>query len=91
MYAIHRGRLGKIVDDTRVCVVILFGDGARAEVAYGTAGLVIDPTDAQVLAARARRTIPRDRALERDVHDHAIRMLNRVARDPALPPEARQD
>ena len=89
MYAIYTGRLARIIDNLGDDVLIEFEDGGdRVTIPFGAPTLVIDPTDDQVVAARAGLPLPRDYASEREVRAEAIQWLTRAVADVGLSNEA---
>jgi hypothetical protein len=90
MYAIYRGHLAYMGDNTGDGVMLDFMDGtAPVEVSFGEDDLVVDATDDQVAAAREGRPIPPDPESDAADFEDAVRMLSRSAADPALSPNVR--
>lgn len=77
MKAIYRGRLAHVTDE-RFEGVVLDGD---LFVSYGDMALVVDPTDAQVEAAKNGDEIPLDPEDEREFTD----FLKHLAGEPPNP------
>lgn len=68
MYAIHRGRVGRIVDTLSDGVAVECDDGTIDTFPFGQ-DTIVDPTDDQLDAARDGRPIPRDPEADREVFE----------------------
>jgi hypothetical protein len=59
MLAIYQGTVYRLGDDLNACLLLDYETGDEVmRVDYGSHGLIVDPTDAQVEAAHAGHPIP---------------------------------